>query len=579
MRAKSRFWEYFFVFIFFACCWMWLAFAIPSLVEFKEHVSAFNFGPQLISNYISKPAFLSVLTGDFLTQFFYLHKYAGPTVMTILYVILWLGLTRSFILCGAGKAACHTALLPVAVEMFLANYINYPVSATVASVLSVWTALFCMKAGKERLRIMLFLLAMVVSYHLVCGAYTIVLLFLYGLFYRRKPVVVAVGIAAVVLGMTISGLCCNLSLVGTVLYPVVPGYKLPNTAFFLLIPSIVLVSGLFSLILRPWLGILTTTLAFFASLYTSYDYTTEYMVTMNIHAGRRNWEKVWQMAVEAPDDYFYGYFYRNLCLAREGCLPDRLLDYQQIPEGGMNVPVSQGMDYLWYFASVDQLMEVGDISQATGCALLCQTIMPGGHSTHMLRRLAELSMIAGDTDVARKYLGILSHNLVHRQWARQMSEYLDKGEIPDELEHFRRISSKTDHIFLQSDWEGSLLSLTATSPDNRTALDYLLCSHLLAKKTRSFVIHYDRYYHGRFDIDGQAPELYQEALLSTATNRADYLKIVSRYKIDSSVSSRYDRFLDAFSNSGGVVSNLNEFKGTYWHYIVSHNLSSLNTSE
>lgn len=579
MKPKSRFWEYSFVFLFFACCWMWLAFAIPSLVEFKEHVSAFIMGPQLIPGYLAKPAFLSVLAGDFLTQFFYCHKYAGPTVMTLLYVILWLGLARVFTFCGAGKAAIHTALLPVVVEMYLVNHVNYPVSATVAFVLAAWTAAICMRANREGLRLTLFLTFLVLSYPLLCGGHTITLMLLFGLFYRRRPVIMVVGAIVTLLAMTLCGRLFGLPPLGTVMYPVIPGYKLPASSFFILLPLSVLAAGLCSLVFRSWMGILATTLAFFTSLYTGYNYIVEYMVTMNIHAGRRNWDKVWQMAVEAPEDSFFGYFYRDLCLARQGQLPDRLLYYPQLPEGGMNVPVAQGMDYLWYFASVDQLMEVGDISQATGCALLCQTVMPGGRSTHMMRRLAELAMIAGDFDVARKYLGMLSHNLVHRKWAGQMLEFLEKGELPEELQYYRRIGSAVDHIFLQSDWEGSLISLVATNPLNKTALDYLLCSYLLAKKTSSFVSFYDHYYHGRYDLDGPVPRLYQEALLSTTTSRASFLNIIARYSIDPAISSQYDKFLDAFGNSGGIVSKLSEFKGTYWHYMVSHNFSSLNSTK
>ena len=75
---------------------------------------------------------------------------------------------------------------------------------------------------------------------------------------------------------------------------------------------------------------------------------------------------------------------------------------------------------MMYFT--DALLEMGDVSQATDCALLAQTVIPGHYSTRMLRRLAQIAVITADYDVARKYLNILMRTRNHRAWAQDLLE-------------------------------------------------------------------------------------------------------------------------------------------------------------
>ena len=85
-----------------------------------------------------------------------------------------------------------------------------------------------------------------------------------------------------------------------------------------------------------------------------------------------------------------------------------------------------------------------------------------------------------------------------------------------------------------------------------------------------------RYYLNRFDRLVHVPILYQEALVTGITDSESYRETVSKYQIDSDVTQRYSRFLEALDKSGGNVGELGEYKGTYWYYLVSNRLSSNN---
>lgn len=570
MKCKADFWEYAYIAGFFAACWLWLFLAVPYHISFKEQTGVFLMNSGFIASYLLKPGAVASLAGDFLTQFFW-FKPVGPVITVLCLILLWAVTRKALGKCGMTKGIHILSLLPVAVEMAFITYLNYPLSCTTGIIAAVSLAWLCMHLSDRHGSVIPFFLAMPFVYPAV-GAHMVTFLLLFCIYFRRRPVAAAAGILAGTGIMLVEGYLYNLSLTGTLVYPVIPGYKLPALALLALSPaSIPAAAILSSLKSRSWISIITASVSLFLAIYLNYGYTEEYMIEMETNACRGQWEKVWDMAEDAPDSYFYGTFYRNLCLARQDALPDRLLQYHQVPEGGMNVPINPGMDYLWAFSSIDQLLEVGDIPQATGCALLCQTIMPHSNSSQMLRRLAELAMIAGDNDVALKYLDLLSRTIVHRRWADRKKSEIASGTLSKELAAYREKSAAADRLFLQSDWYASLRNLAECNPSDRTAADYLMCSLLLGKKTQSFIAAFDRHYLGK---DVKVPELYYEALLSNVHDEESFTDTVRKYGIPAAIANRYMEFLKAGGESDGNFEQLEEFKGTYWYYLVTTHLST-----
>ena len=218
----------------------------------------------------------------------------------------------------------------------------------------------------------------------------------------------------------------------------------------------------------------------------------------------------------------------------------------------------------------DALLEMGDVSQATDCALLAQTVMPGHYSTRMLRRLAEIAVVTADYDVARKYLDLLMRTRNHREWAQELLDCIENDDIPQQYLTWRSRTLSRDHFFRQGDIRSSLSIIASEQPFNRTAVDYLLCSYLLDKNLNTFISLYDKYYLGALDRIVQVPEVYQEALLVNVNSRESLIETVEKYRISEKTVNKYMSLMEARSKSPDSSNVMTQdAMGTYWHYIMA----------
>ena len=124
-----------------------------------------------------------------------------------------------------------------------------------------------------------------------------------------------------------------------------------------------------------------------------------------------------------------------------------------------------------------------------------------------------------------------------------------KGEETLSME--KRLPRKRDwereHDILMSisDYPGVLSSLVAEYPENKQALDYLLCYYLLNENLNSFKNAFDTYYKGKFEV---VPRLYEELwykfYLKARTRRwpvIRYLKMLSRITKITSIVNRVEK--------------------------------------
>ena len=222
---------------------------------------------------------------------------------------------------------------------------------------------------------------------------------------------------------------------------------------------------------------------------------------------------------------------------------------------------------MMYFT--DALLEIGDVSQATDCALLAQTVMPGHYSTRMLRRLAEIAVVTGDYDVAVKYLNILSRTRNHRAWAADLTECIMSDSIPDQYLIWRSRTAPVDRFFGQGDIRASLNIIASESPYNKVAIDYLLCSYLIDKNVNRFISYYDKYYLNALDQVVTVPDLYQEALMVNVNSNESLRETVEKYGISGRVVEKFMNLMQARIQSEDPDVITEEAVGTYWNYIMA----------
>ena len=270
---------------------------------------------------------------------------------------------------------------------------------------------------------------------------------------------------------------------------------------------------------------------------------------------RRDYEDVKRraLAVDEPDDYTAFHYY--LASALQDSLPDNLLKFPVKSLGTLTTisdksPLSiiNMMNELYY--------ELGDMTYAERAAMMRNVFSPRNRNVRMIRRLAEINLVSGDTLAARKYLNILSKTHAYADWSAAHTPGLMDPQTKTDIERRRARSNTKDNIRIGDNCRNILLELLESNPGNTLALDYLLCTDLLLKDMDTFKMDYDTYCmtkgHPRHK------RLYQEALMiylaGTDAPEEDWHRYISMPELISE--------FNIYSNRRGDPS----FSNTYWYY-------------
>ncbi|MBO7437018.1 MAG: hypothetical protein J6T97_04270 [Bacteroidaceae bacterium] len=552
----------------------------PFRLEFKEQISIFLWSADRISWYLSNPGLIASVSGDWLTQF-YINGWTGSLLSLLLLLLISAGLYRFYRLANPKHHAVLVLLiLPLLMEGYFIPFPNYPVSATVGLTVSVWSACALAHLKDSKFAPWIYGLSVPVMF-LIAGGHALTLALMLGYLKRRDAATTVVCLVAGLLSMVLLGKLYNLSLLHTFIWPVYPKHIIPSEKLLLLEPfliiAVMVLSTLSSRIRKPHTkeGIVYAVMIISSITFTTTaDKELENVIKIGTLAYRNDWKEVKRMAGSSEPN-MYRNFYWNLCNAREGRLADDLLKGRWgSSSSSLFLSTGRNDPYFSMIYFTDALLEIGDVSQATDCALLAQTVMPGHYSTRMLRRLAEIAVVTGDYAVASKYLDILSRTRNHREWARDLQESINRDEIPEQYLIWRSRTVSNDHFFGQGDIRSSLKIIAQESPYNRTAIDYLLCSFLLDKNLNSFIDYYDRYYLNALDRIVRVPDLYQEALMVNVNSDESLRATVEKYHISQEVVEKFMNLMAARARSENGEVLTEESVGTYWNYIMAVKLIS-----
>ena len=468
------------------------------------------------------------------------------------------------------------SVVPVLLEGYFITFPNYPLSATVGLALSVWAACLMAHIKDSGLSAWIIGLSVPVVF-VIAGGHALTFALMLAFLKRKDGIMPLLSIAVGIVLMLICGRMYNLTFVHSLIWPVWPGYIIPYKALLLLMPWIISATFVLSLhyskvMDSTWKPVVLSLLALSGTYISSVLSLDELERTVKIGtlAYQNKWEEVREMS-SSDKPSIYNAYYWNLCNAREGRLADELLNGRWGRSSDvLFLSTKRGDPYFSMMYYTDALLEMGDVSQATDCALLAQTVMPGHYSSRMLRRLAEIAVVTADYGVASKYLDILLHTRNHRAWAADLLARIEARDIPEQYLTWRSRTAGSDRFFAQGDSRSSLTAIADFSPYNRVAIDYLLCSYLLDKNINTFLNLYNRYYYNGLDRIVTVPDLYQEALLVNVDSRESFSETVSKYNISREIVDKYIRLMDARSKDPhpeAVITK--EAMGTYWHYIMA----------
>ena len=474
-------------------CWSFFQSCYPYHFFYKEQNQLFLWTSDYLKTYFAQPAWLACLVGDFFTQFYY-YLYAGSTILTLSLLLLmgvsYVALRR---IRFSRYWAFGIAVLLTTLEAFCHLRYDFRLASTYALIGGI--SLFLCTFQK---RYLLLLFSPLAYWMFGYGVWGYLLLAVVSQWKWMLPtsVVLLTGVSL---------------LKSTYLLPVDHLYTYP---------------GIGKLTMPNWY------------LEKQFRIDDEYYFG--------NWDKVVGLVENEKELTQEMLFFYNLVKAQQGQLPDVLLRYQPNVLGtfykvGPDTPMLtiKNMNELYY--------ALGDMTFCERAAMMACVFSPNNRNNRMIKRLAECSLIKGDTAAAQKYLGLLENTFVWRKWAKSAPRskvYAEKATL----------LNQQDTISLSDNAHAIMMQLLDSNPKNEVALDYILCSTLLLKDVKGFKRDYDRYCLSQ----PRLRKVYQEALCIWLAAEQAPQEQWQQYVKDMSVMQRFMQY----SQQRGSA----QFKDTYWYY-------------
>lgn len=526
--------------VFFLAIWAFYNFGYSFHLIFKEQITFLCFDTSYLSSLLEKPAFLAVLAGDFLTQFF-IFPFAAPAITVFSIVLLWEALRRIFGKFGIDRHSSLLALLPCAADAALACQFEYPLAMTCGAAISAWLALGCICIKNNSLRYTVDILATIAVFPLV-GAHCILFILLILLRNRNNLKIFISLIVLYLSAIALEWYIYTMTPAETFCYPIAFGYSIKKLYLFTTVETALLVA--FFIGKTRANNIITDSLLCLAlvcgGIFYFYNEQEEYDLKLSTLAYRGQWDKVKVLSDNNHLKSQTGAYYSNICSSREGRLANDLLNKYQPLIYGLFLPVNGNESYVKIFASIDALLEVEDYNQAQHSALVGMAFSPWQKSSRMIHKLAEIAVYNGDVKAARRYLGMLEKTMYYRAWAKDAEQLIDEGDT--------RVNDCRDTIYKVNEYQRSLRNVIDSNPGNVKAINYLLCFDLLQKELSSFKKDYDTYYMPIYS-GLQPPRIYQEAL--------EMLEAKPYYLVSQEVQDQNQDFLNG---------NELAYKKSYWFY-------------
>ena len=272
-----------------------------------------------------------------------------------------------------------------------------------------------------------------------------------------------------------------------------------------------------------------------------------------------NWDKVGRLTAGSRTSELYAY-YHNLTMAMQGHLADSLMYYYQPFERGLFLPVNETAGQLRIAASSEVWFRLGEMTMAEHSAMLAQIFSAGHFGVPYLKRLAEINLVNGQDEAARKYLRLLSKEPGYEKWVSERIPGNESKTVKERLALLRTLTPKSDLVHSPSDYRGILKNLLASNPDNDLARQYLLCLDILMKNLEHFIEDYDP---SRDDS-----RLYDEAVLIFLAQRGAMTpENIAHFDIPYPVLQEFSDYNNMVNMHRGAMGPMQEKYGkTYWFF-------------
>jgi hypothetical protein len=503
-----------------AGCFLFFLLLYPYHNLLKEQMTLFLHSSEHLLTYCAKPAWLSCYAGDLLTQF-YIHPAGGAIIVTASLLAEWLLFRCVFRKFGIRSPfPSLLAVVPVFIELLFHCGLHYPLSSTISTLLALVTLITFMRLRSNSL------------YYWLAFPVAAILYLLAGH-----------GIILFTVGWLIGGILHKGRRWYFLILPAVCSLAMP-----LLVRTLFLLSP-FQAYRYPVREPLTVNV----------DMTWKKILALDYESQQENWTRVLLLSREYGMQNRIASYYTNLALSQTDLIGEWLFHFYQPGPAGLFLPATQQSTPLMITFGNEVFFYLGDLNMAQHAAMLGMVFSQYHRSSRLVKRLAEIHLAIGDAPAAGKYLGLLEKTLFYRKWAVKARELQTVENIP-----LREKIPSIDTVRLADDYITCLEILLQSNPENKTALDYLLCYHILNKDIPSFRQAYDKWAQ---PSDVRIPGVYAQALIVSLFQEGADNEVLIKYNMTSSVISEFMDYTRAYEEANGLSAPLKErFGNTFWFY-------------
>lgn len=474
---KTNIFYYAIIAILAIVCFVFFQFYYPYSFFYKEQNQIFLMSWSYISTYFSKPAWAACLIGDFLTQFYY-YLYAGAIILTLCLLTMGDIIRRALQRAGLNTgAAFFIAIIAMILEAICHFKIEFHLSSTIAiiggSAMSFFISYILRIDRIKKLRFM---------NDIIIVVFATVTYWMFGYGWIVFMVI------SIISGLKLINLKTGLI---RIIYIPLFMFCIPLTQKQYLLNAKENCT-------YPGIGMLSK---------PNMDFEKYLAIDNEYYFG--HYSEVIMMcqkmdSIPEPISFFY-----NLSLARQGML----INYIELDK-----PTNLGTFYhinsttpLLIIKMMNELYyALGDMTLTERAAIMANSFSPDNRNVRMIKRLAEANLVNNDIPAANKYLRILENTIVYKQWAENHTPGRQTEAIKAEITNKRKYINTTDTLRLTDNCRDVLIELLNSNPKNIMALDYLLCSDLIAHQIGIFKSDYDKYYALQKRKD--QPILYKQAI-------------------------------------------------------------------
>lgn len=523
--------------ILLSLCFIYLYIRLDPKLIYQSQEPVFFFDRHFMFGFLFRSGGINDLFSSFLSQFYY-NSLTGALLLIFLFgLIAWT--TRRFVMAlGTHRPPVYLHWIPVAFLLALHSDYTYPLVFTVGLVwiLIAINLYFWFSLSNNVLRFLLFIFLHALLYYIAANQAFIfsITIIIYEILYKRKillPILYFIfsGTLPYIAALSIFILSIQqaylfqlfyfdfysvtwLSWISYAYFPFVLFFQLidkkytnirmkrkvnPFENIFYPTNFIKVLQGFFVLVL------------FVVVSFNSYDKSKKAFLQIDYYCHVGEWEKVLDMVKGGRSGRSLVESQTYRALYHLGRLGDELLRYTR-HFGGDGLFMHTSTLVVFPRQHSDIFFDLGVLNESEHWAY--EAIAMNGETAWNLQRLALISILEGNKDVAACYLNKLKKTVWHRTWAKEYQKVLADTTSPYSLPQFQYLKNAVPETnFLVSTLEPKLcLQEMLSTPGNRMAFEYFMANCLLEGNISQFI----QQVHRLNDFNYQKiPRHYEEAIL------------------------------------------------------------------